>query len=80
MQKACTHRSRGSEKEDGGIAHRVSLGWKAAFGERQKIGTKESLPEVESTEEEQRKTEDDTNLDRQTTVKNLSKMVQKAYR
>ena len=38
MWKGHTHSSRGSEEEDDGVAQRVSLGWKAAFDEREETG------------------------------------------
>lgn len=42
MRKGRTHSSRGSEEEDEGVAQQVSLGWKAAFDERHKVGIQES--------------------------------------
>lgn len=40
--KGRTHSSRGSEEEDDGVAQKVSLGWRAAFDEREEIGIQEN--------------------------------------
>lgn len=41
VRKGHTHSSEGSEEEDG-VAQRVSLGWKAAFDEREEMSIQES--------------------------------------